>query len=66
MWRTVCQNCEWESGEAYSQSVAETIGRLHEEDHAGHKVVMKHLTTFGSDLEGTVNSEPKGLGSTKS
>ncbi len=66
MWKTVCRNCEWTSGEAYLQSVAEAIGKVHEEDHAGHKVVMKQVSTFGSDLEGKEDSEPHGPASSKS
>ena len=51
MWKTKCQICGWTSGEAYLQSVAQAIGKLHEEDHAGHKVVMKEVSTFGSGVE---------------
>ena len=66
MWKTVCRNCEWTSGEAYLQSVAEAIGKVHEEDHAGHKVVMKEVATFGSGPEGREDSEPHGPGPSKS
>lgn len=59
MWKTVCQQCGWTSGEAYLQSVAETIGKLHEEDNAGHKVVMKQVSTFGVGDEEEGNSRPK-------
>jgi hypothetical protein len=59
MWKTVCQKCEWTSGEAYLQSVAEAIGKLHEEDHAGHKVVMKQVSTFGTGVEEEENSGPQ-------
>jgi hypothetical protein len=59
MWKTVCQKCEWTSGEAYLQSVAEAIGKLHEEDHAGHKVVMKQVSTFGGGVEEEQNSGPQ-------
>jgi hypothetical protein len=31
--------------------VAETIGKLHEEDQAGHKVVMMEVSTFGTGVE---------------
>jgi hypothetical protein len=27
--------------------VAQTIGKLHEEDNTGHKVLMKEVSTFG-------------------
>ncbi len=66
MWKTVCPKCGWTSGEAYLQSVAEAIGRVHEEDNAGHKVVMKQVSTFGSGLEGKEDSEPHGPGRSKS
>ena len=66
MWKTVCRNCEWTSGEAYLQSVAEAIGRVHEEDHAGHKVVTKQVSMFGSDLGGTGDSESHGPEPSKS
>jgi hypothetical protein len=64
MWKSVCQKCGWSSGEAYLQSVAEAIGRVHEEDNKGHKVMMKEVPTFGSDPEG--ESEPRGPASSKS
>ncbi len=66
MWKTVCRECGWTSGEAYLQSVAEAIGRVHEEDNAGHKVVMKQVSTFGSGLEEKQDSEPQGPASSKS
>ncbi len=66
MWKTVCPKCGWTSGEAYLRSVAEAIGRVHEEDNAGHKVEMKQVSTFGSEPEGGENSEPQGLGPSKS
>ncbi len=66
MWKTVCPKCGWTSGEAYLQSVAEAIGRVHEEDNAGHKVVMKQVSTFGSEPEAKEDSEPQGPGSSKS
>ncbi len=66
MWKTVCQKCGWTSGEAYLKSVAEAIGKLHEEDNAGHKVEMEQVSTFGSDLEGKEDSEPHGPASSKS
>ncbi len=59
MWKTVCQQCKWTSGEAYLQSVAEAIGKLHEEDSAGHKVVMKQVSTFGTGVEEEENSGPQ-------
>ncbi len=66
MWKTVCRECGWTSGEAYLQSVAEAIGRVQEEDNAGHKVVMKQVSTFGSGLEEKQDSEPQGPASSKS
>jgi hypothetical protein len=66
MWKTVCPKCGWTSGETYLQSVAEAIGRVHEEDNAGHNVVMKQVSTFGSGLEGKEDSEPQGPGPSKS
>ena len=47
MWKAVCQNCKWTSGEGYLQSVIEAVGKLHEEDNAGHKIVMKEVPSFG-------------------
>ncbi len=66
MWKTVCRECGWTSGESYLESVAEAIGRVHEEDNAGHKVVMKQVSTFASDLEGKEGSEPHAPPSPKS
>lgn len=66
MWKSVCRKCKWTSGEAYLKSVAEAIGRVHEEDNAGHKVEMKQVATFGSEPEGDEGSEPQGPGSSKS
>ncbi len=69
MWKTVCRKCKWTSGEAYLKSVAEAIGRVHEEDHAGHKVVMKQVATFGSEHEGHEgkdDSESRGPGRSNS
>jgi hypothetical protein len=66
MWKTVCQKCEWTSGEAYLQSVAEAIGKLHEEDHAGHKVAMKQVSTFGGEVKEKDDSERQGPGPSKS
>ena len=65
MWKTVCQQCRWTSGEAYLQSVAEAIGKLHEEDNAGHKVVMKQVSAFGAGVEEEENSEPQKPGPSK-
>lgn len=58
MWKTVCRKCGWTSGEAYLKSVAEAIGKVHEEDNAGHKVEAKQVPTFGSESEGKEDSEP--------
>ena len=58
MWMTVCQKCRWTSGEAYLKSVAEAIGKVHEEDHAGHKVVMEKVSTLGRGLGGKEDSKP--------
>jgi hypothetical protein len=66
MWKSVCQKCGWTSGEAYLKSVAEAIGKVHEEDNAGHKTEMKQVSTFGSEPEGKVDSGPQGPGSSKS
>ena len=65
MWKTVCQTCEWTSGEAYLRSVAEAIGKLHEEDKAGHKVVIKEVSAFGTGAEEEDNSEPQKPGRSK-
>jgi len=65
MWKTVCQKCKWTSGEAYLQSVAEAIGKLHEEDNAGHKVVMKQVSMFGTGVEEEENSGPQRPGPSK-
>ncbi len=72
MWKSVCRKCKWTSGEAYLKSVAEAIGKVHEEDHAGHKVVMKQVATFGSaheeheEHEGKHDSKSHGRGHSKS
>jgi len=66
MWMTVCGKCGWTSGEAYLKSVAEAIGKVHEEDNAGHKVVTKQVSTFGSEPEGKEDSERQGPGPSKS
>jgi hypothetical protein len=65
MWKTVCQQCKWASGEAYLRSVAETIGKLHEDDNAGHKVVMKETRTFGSEPDEAEGSKSPGPGPSK-
>jgi len=65
MWKTVCRNCGWTSGEAYLKSVAESIGKLHEEDNAGHRVQMQKVTTFGSEPEEADDSGPHGPASSK-
>ena len=65
MWKTACQQCGWESGGAYLRSVAETIGKLHEEDQAGHKVVMMEVSTFGTGVEEEENSGSQKPGSSK-
>jgi len=65
MWKSVCQKCGWTSGEAYLQSVAEAIGKLHEEDNAGHKVVMKQVSTFGTGVGEEENSGPQKPGPSK-
>jgi hypothetical protein len=66
MWKTVCPKCGWTSGETFLQSVADAIGRLHEEDNPEHKVVMKQVATFGSGLQGEEDSEPQDPTSSKS
>jgi hypothetical protein len=66
MWKTVCQQCKWTSGEAYLQSVAEAIGKLHEEDNVGHKVAMKEVSTFGRGLDEKDDPERHGPGPSKS
>ena len=66
MWMTVCQKCRWTSGESYLKSIADAIGKVHEEDNAGHKVVAKQVATFSSDLEGKEDSERHGPASSKS
>ena len=65
MWKTVCQQCEWASGEAYLRSVAETIGKLHEDDNAGHHVVMKEIQTYGGGPEEEEGSKSQGRGPSK-
>jgi hypothetical protein len=65
MWKTVCQQCKWTSGEAYLKSVAEGIGKLHEEDHAGHRVVTKEVSTFGSGVGEEESSGPQKPGPSK-
>jgi hypothetical protein len=65
MWKTVCKECGWTSGEAYLKSVAEAIGKLHEEDHAGHRVATKNVPTFGSDVDETADAKPEGSGPAK-
>jgi len=51
MWKAVCQQCEWHSGETYLKSVAESIGKVHQEDHAGHMVTLEEVS--GLDWTGT-------------
>jgi Zn-finger protein len=65
MWESVCQNCGWASGEAYLKSVVDSIGKVHEQDYAGHKVVTKEVSTFASDFEGKEDSERQGPGPSK-
>jgi len=65
MWKTVCRKCGWTSGEAYLKSVAEAIGKVHEQDHAGHKVVIEKVSTLGRKPAGKEVSEPHGPGSSK-
>jgi hypothetical protein len=60
MWKSKCQTCEWTSGEAYLKSVAQAIGKLHEEDNAGHKVAMKQVSTFDSGVEEKETQDLKG------
>jgi hypothetical protein len=48
------------------KSIADAIGKVHEEDNAGHKVVAKQVATFSSDLEGKEDSERHGPASSKS
>ena len=66
MWKTVCPKCGWTSGAAYLRSVAQAIGKLHEEDNAGHRVVMEEKPTFGSGIEEKDDSERQGSGPSKS
>ena len=66
MWKTVCGKCGWTSGEAFLKSVAESIGKLHEEDNAGHSVEMQKVATFGAEPERKEESEPHGPASAKS
>ena len=66
MWKTVCKQCEWTSGETYLKSVADSIGILHEQDNSGHTVVMQRVATFGAEPEAEDGSEPQGPASSKS
>jgi len=66
MWMSVCRKCEWTSGETYLKSVAEAIGRVHEEDNAGHTVEMKQVSTFGGGPEGKDDPKPGGPASSTS
>jgi hypothetical protein len=66
MWKTVCRKCGWTSGEAYLKSVAESIGKLHEQDNAGHTVKMQKVATFGAEPEEDEDSEPQGPASSRS
>ena len=66
MWLTLCQKCGWTSGEAYLKSVAEAIGKVHEQDHAGHMVVIEKVSTLGRKLARKEDSEPRGPGSSTS
>lgn len=59
MWKAVCQQCAWTSGEAYLQSVAEVIGKMHEDGNAGHKVAMKEAWRFGDEHEGDESAKPQ-------
>ena len=58
MWKAKCQTCEWTSGDSYLHSVAQTIGKLHEEDNKGHKVVMREVSTFGGGDDEEENPTP--------
>jgi hypothetical protein len=60
MWKPVCERCEWSSGETYLRSVAEAIGKVREEDNAGHKVAMKQVSTFGGGEEDDATSQRSG------
>jgi CheY-like chemotaxis protein len=42
-WMTACRNCGWTSGDRQKQRAAEIIGRVHEQDHLGHTVVLKEV-----------------------
>jgi len=42
-WMTACRNCGWTSGDRQKQRAAAIIGRVHEQDHLGHTVVLKEL-----------------------
>ena len=66
MWKTVCRNCKWTSGEAYLKSVAQAIGKVHEEDHKGHKVEIEKVSTLGRALEGKEDSKHRRPGPSKS
>ncbi len=65
MWKTVCSKCGWTSGETFLQSVADAIGKVHEEDNPGHKVARKQVPTFGVAPEGEEDPEPHGPASSK-
>ena len=65
MWITVCRECGWTSGEAYLKSVAEAIGKVHEDDNDGHRVMMMKVSTLGRGVEGKVDSDPHWPASSK-
>ena len=54
MWETVCvaANCNWSSKTRQLREAAIVLGRLHEEDYPGHKVVLKEKggTTSRSEI----------------
>ncbi len=66
MWQTVCRMCKWNSGEAYLKSVAEAIGKVHEEDHKGHKVATEKVSTLGRGLDGKHETKHRRPGSPRS
>jgi hypothetical protein len=45
MWETVCtaKGCTWSSKTRQLQEAALVLGRLHEEDYPGHKVVLRDM-----------------------
>jgi hypothetical protein len=41
--KAVCQKCHWTSGDREAQDEADGMGKFHEQDAAGHTVVITEV-----------------------